>query len=71
MIITLQYCDVFLPYIDMNQPWVYMCLPVLNPPSIPLLIPSLWDVPVYWLRMPCFMRQTWTGYLFHMVIYMF
>ena len=21
----------FLPYIDMNQPWVYMCLPVLNP----------------------------------------
>ena len=24
-LITLQYC--FLPYIDMNQPWVYMCSP--------------------------------------------
>ena len=24
-LITLQYCSVFLPYIDMNQSWVYMC----------------------------------------------
>ena len=24
-VITLQYCSVFFPYIDMNQPWVYVC----------------------------------------------
>ena len=23
-LITLQYCSDFLPYIDMNQPWVYI-----------------------------------------------
>ena len=23
----------FLPYIDMNQPWVHMCPPILNPTS--------------------------------------
>ena len=35
-LITLQYCSGFLPYIDMNQPWVYMCSPSwtpLPPPS--------------------------------------
>ena len=26
-LITLQYCSGFLPYIDMNQPWIYMCSP--------------------------------------------
>ena len=30
-LITLQYCRVFLPYIDMNQPWVYMCPPSWSP----------------------------------------
>ena len=35
-LITLQYCSGFLPYIDMNQPWVYMCPPSWNP----LLPPS-------------------------------
>ena len=34
----------FLPYIDMNQPWVYMCLPVLNPSPTSLPIPSFWIV---------------------------
>ena len=29
-----------LSYIDMNQPWVYMYLPILNPPPTSLLIPS-------------------------------
>ena len=37
-LITLQYCSgFFLPYIDMNQPWIYMCSPSwspLPPPSI-------------------------------------
>ena len=35
-LITLKYCSVFLPYIDMNQPWIYMCSPSqfpLPPPS--------------------------------------
>ena len=36
-LITLQYCSGFLPYIHMNQPWVYMCLPSWNPfpPPVP------------------------------------
>ena len=25
----------FLPHIDMNQPWLYMCPPILNPPCPP------------------------------------
>ena len=35
-LITLQYCSVFLPYIDMSQPWMYLCSPSwtpLPPPS--------------------------------------
>ena len=31
-LIILQYCSGFLSYIDMNQPWIYMCSP-LPPPS--------------------------------------
>ena len=30
-LITLQYCSVFLPYIDMNEPWIYMCSPSRSP----------------------------------------
>ena len=30
-LITLQYCSGFLPYIDMNQPWIYMCSPSRSP----------------------------------------
>ena len=49
---------VVLPYIDMNQPWVYMC-------SSSLPIPSLWVVPVHQPWAPCLMQRTWTGGLFH------
>ena len=35
-LITLQYCSGFLPCIDMNQPWIYMC----SPSRSPLLPPS-------------------------------
>ena len=34
-LITLQDCGVFLPYIDMNQPWVYMCSPSSMPQPPP------------------------------------
>ena len=37
-LITLQYYSGFLPYIDINQPWVYMCSSSRNPPPPP---PSL------------------------------
>ena len=30
-LITSEYCSVFLPYIDMNQPWVYMYAPSWSP----------------------------------------
>ena len=37
--LTLQYYDGFLPYINMNHPWVNMCSPILNcpPTSLSLL----------------------------------
>ena len=34
----------FLPYINMNQPWVYMCPTILNTPSTSLPTPYLWVV---------------------------
>ena len=43
-----------LPYIDMNQPRVYMCPPSWNPPNS-LAIPSLSAVPVHqpWVSVSC------------------
>ena len=52
----------FLPYINMNQPQVYMCSPpILNtlPPTSPP-----WVVQEHWPWVPGFMRRTWTGHLF-------
>ena len=42
-----------LPYIDMNQPWVYICSP--SWPSLP--IPSLRVIPAHQLWAPCLMHQ--------------
>ena len=54
----------------MNQPWVYMCPPSWNSPTS-LPIPTLRVVPVHQPRAPVSCIWTWTGDLFHMVIYQF
>ena len=48
-LITLQYCSGFLPYIDMNQLWIYMCSPSWTS------IPSLLGFAVYepWALVSC------------------
>ena len=49
-LITLQY----MPYIDVNQPWIYMCSPSWTP-LLPPPIPSLWVFPVHqlWALVSC------------------
>ena len=50
----------FLPYIDMNQPWVHMCLPIpLGCPRAPTLSALLHALNLHWSS------------ILHMVIYMF
>ena len=61
-----------LPYIDMNQPCVYMCSPILKPPSH--LPPH--SIPLGYPRAPALsallheLNLHWSSIL-HMVIYMF
>ena len=45
-LITLQYLCGFLPYIDMNQPWIYMCSPTRSslPPPSPSHPITLWQI---------------------------
>jgi len=61
-LITLPYCAVFLPYININLPWVHMCPAYWNP----LPPPSSSHHSVHQLWMPCFMHWTWTGELCHL-----
>ena len=42
-LISLQYGNGFMLYIDMNQPWIYMCFPILNPPPTSLKYFSMTD----------------------------
>ena len=44
----------FLPYTNMNQPWMYMCPIILNCPFTSLPTPSLWVVPEHKLWVPYF-----------------
>jgi len=50
-----------LPYINMNQPWVYMCSQSWIPPPTSLPIPSLWVIPVHHPQASCILLRTWTG----------
>ena len=56
----------FFPYINMNQPQVYMCcLPrALPPPTHPIRL----GCPEHWLWMPCFMHQACTGRLIYFMV---
>ena len=65
MIITLQYFGGF----DMNQPWVHMCLPILNPLPTSLSTQSFWVVPEHQRSVPCFMHRTCTVHLFYVWYY--
>jgi len=70
-LITLQYCSVFLPYIDINQPWVYMCHPPwtpshLPPHALPLGCPSVLALSALFHAL----NLDWWS-ISHMVIYMF
>ena len=54
----------FLPYTDMNQPWIYMCSPSqysshLPPHPIPLGLPSALALSIR------LMHPAWAGDLFH------
>ena len=49
----------FLPYINMNQPYVYICPLLLEPPSHLLPHPT----PLGWA--PCILQQISTGHLFY------
>ena len=54
----------FLSYIDMNQPWIYMCLPIPNPSPIPHpSAPAL-------STLPHASNLDWRS-VSHMIIYMF
>ena len=54
----------FLPYIDMDQPWIYMCSPswISLSPSSPSHPSGHPGVPALHT---CLMHPTWTGNLFH------
>ena len=61
-----------LPYINMNQPQVYICPFILDPPPTTHPTPSHWVVPEHWLWVPCFLHQTWHwSSVLHMVMHVF
>ena len=56
----------FLPFVDMNQPCVYMCPAILNPPShLPPHAIPLSSQSTSFGRSACFMHQICTGRLFY------
>ena len=53
----------FLSYIDMNQPWIYMCSPSRSPPHLPLH-PIPLGLPSAPGLSTCLMHPAWDGDLF-------
>ena len=60
----------FLPYIDINYPWMYMCGPILNSPPTSLPTPSLWVVPEH-TGFECPASCIKLALVLHIVIYTF
>ena len=50
----------FLPYSYMDQPWMHICTPILNPLPTSLPIPSHWVASEHWFWVSCFMHGTFT-----------
>ena len=70
-LITLQYCSV-LPYIDMNQPWVYMCPTSWTPSHLPPhSIPQSHHSASALSTLSHALNLDWRSGNIHVVIYMF
>ena len=60
----LQYCIGFAIYQHESATGIHV-LPILNPPSSSLPVPSLWVIPVHQPQASSIVHRTWTGNSFH------
>ena len=61
----------FLPYINMNQPRVYICPFPPEPPPTSHPSPPLWSPPSTGLSSPCHTANSHWAFILHMVVYIF